>query len=101
MSLRISVPRDALAAFCRVHGIMRLSSFGSVLREDFGAESDIDVLVELKPDRIPGPLGVACMALGLSELFSGRKVDLRTPEELRRDFRQDVLDTAVVQYVEG
>ena len=72
-----------------------------MLREDFGPESDIDVFVEFVADRTPGLLAVARMELELSELFSGRKVDLRTPEVLSRYFRQDVLDTAEVQYAEG
>ena len=59
------------------------------------------MLVEFEPARTPGLLGVARMELELSELFSGRRVDLRTPEDLSRYFRQEVLDTAEVQYVEG
>ena len=101
MNAQLSISRDTLAAFCRTHGIRRLSVFGSALREDFGPESDIDVLVEFEPGRTPGLLGIAHMELGLSELFSGRKVDLRTPEDLSLYFRQDVLDTAEVQYAEG
>ncbi len=98
MNPQVSVSRDAVAAFCREQRIKRLTVFGSALREDFGPESDIDVLVEFKPDRIPGLLGVAGMELELSELFTGRKVDLRTPEDLSPYFRQDVLATAGVQY---
>ena len=101
MNPQVSVFRDALAAFCRGHGIRRLSVFGSALREDFGAESDINVLVEFESARTPGLLDVARMELKLSELFSGRKVDLRTPEDLSPYFRQEVLDTAEVQYAEG
>ena len=101
MSLQISVLEDAIAAFCKEHGIKRLAIFGSALREDFGPQSDIDVLVEFEPDRIPGLLGVAEMELELSGLFSGRKVDLRTPEDLSPYFRQDVLDSAEVQYAKG
>lgn len=100
MNPQVSVSKDALAAFCRQHGIKRLALFGSALREDFGPESDIDVLVEFQPDRIPGLFGVAGMELALSELFSGRRVDLRTPEDLSRHFRQEVLDKAEVQYVQ-
>ena len=95
---QVSVSKIALAAFCQEHGIKRLAIFGSALREDFGPESDIDVLVEFEPDRIPGLLGIAGMELELSELFTGRKVDLRTPEDLSPYFRQDVLATAEVQY---
>ena len=98
MNSQVSVSKTALAAFCQEHGIKRLAIFGSALREDFGPESDIDVLVEFEPERIPGLLGIAGMELELSELFTGRKVDLRTPEDLSPYFRQDVLATAEVQY---
>jgi len=101
MNPQLSIPKDELAVFCRAHGIRRLAIFGSALRADFGAESDIDVLVEFAPDRIPGLLGVAGMEIELSALFGGRKVDLRTPEDLSRYFRQEVLDTAEVQYAQG
>ena len=95
---RYQYRKPRLAAFCQEHGIKRLAIFGSALREDFGPESDIDVLVEFEPDRIPGLLGIAGMELELSELFTGRKVDLRTPEDLSPYFRQDVLAIAEVQY---
>ena len=98
MNPQVSVSRTALATFCQEHGIKRLAIFGSALREDFGPESDIDVLIEFEPGRIPGLLGIAGMELELSELFTGRKVDLRTPEDLSPYFRQDVLATAEVQY---
>ena len=98
MNSQLSVSKTALAAFCQEHGVKRLAIFGSALREDFGADSDINVLVEFEPDRIPGLLGIAGMELELSELFTGRKVDLRTPEDLSPYFRQDVLATAEVQY---
>ena len=68
------------------------------MRDDFGPDSDVDVLVEFEPGRTPGLLGIAGLELELSRLFSGRRVDLRTPEDLSRYFRQDVLDTAEVQY---
>ena len=98
MNEQVTVSRDALAAFCRAHGIKRLAVFGSALRDDFGPDSDVDVLVEFEPDRVPGLFGVAGLELELSWLFAGRKVDLRTPEDLSRYFRQGVLDTAEVQY---
>ncbi len=101
MNPQVSIPREQLAAFCQEHGIKRLAIYGSALREDFGPGSDIDVLVEFEPDRIPGLFGVAGMEIELSGLFSGRKVDLRTPEDLSPYFRQDVLDAAEVQYVQG
>ena len=98
MNAHLSVPRADLAAFCRAHGITRLALFGSALREDFGPDSDIDLLVEFEPDRIPGLLGIAGMETKLSDLFAGRKVDLRTAEDLSPYFRQKVLDSAEVQY---
>ena len=100
MNLNVLVSREAIAAFCEANGIRRLAIFGSALRDDFGPESDIDVLVEFEPNRIPGLLGVAGMELELSKLFSGRQVDLRTPEDLSPYFRQEVLDAAEVQYVQ-
>ncbi len=101
MKPQVSIPKDRLAALCQEHGIKWLTVFGSALREDFGPGSDIDVLVEFETDRIPRLLGVAGIELELSELFSGRKVDLRTPEDLSPYFRQDVLDTVEVQYAKG
>lgn len=100
MSIQVSISSHSLAVFCREHGIRRLSVFSSALREDFGPESDVDVLVEFEPDRTPGLFGIAHMELELSRLFSGRKVDLRTPEDLSPYFRKDVLDGAVTQYAE-
>ena len=101
MSSKLSVPKTKLAAFCRKHGIRRLAIFGSALRADFGAESDVDVLVEFVPDQTPGLLGIAAMEIELSALFGGRPVDLRTPEDLSRYFRQEVVDAAEVQYAQG
>jgi predicted nucleotidyltransferase len=96
---RISLPKKRIAEFCRKHHINKLAIFGSVLRPDFRADSDIDVLVEFDPDHIPG-LTFFAMAEELSEIL-GRKVDLNTPQCLSRYFRDKVLQEAVVQYVEG
>lgn len=98
MNPKVSIPRDQLESFCRTRGIKRLSIFGSALRSDFGPDSDVDVLIEFESGRIPGLLGVAGMELDLGEMF-GRKVDLRTSEDLSRYFRQKVIDEAQVQYV--
>ena len=98
MNPSLAVPREGLAAFCREHGIRRLAIFGSALRDDFGPDSDVDLLVEFEPDRIPSLLGVARLERALSPLFGGRKVDLRTAEDLSRYFRQRVLEEAEVQY---
>ena len=101
MNSKLVIPRKDLAVFCQAHGIRWLAVFGSALREDFGSDSDIDVLVEFEPDRTPGLLGVAGLEIELSKLFGGREVDLRTPEDLSRYFRQEVLDAAEVQYAQG
>ena len=91
-------PADAVADFCRRHHIRRLSLFGSVLGKDFGPQSDIDVLVEFEPGHVPGFFALYDMEQELSALAGGRKVDLRTPEDLSRYFRDDVLARAEVQY---
>jgi len=101
VNAQISISETVLDAFCQAHKVRRFAIFGSALRTDFDAESDIDVLVEFLPGHAPGLLGIAGMEIELSELFGGRKVDLRTPEDLSRYFRQEVLDTAEDQYVQG
>jgi hypothetical protein len=93
--------KEQIARFCHEKHIKRLSIFGSSLRVDFRPDSDIDVLVEFEPDHTPGLLGIARLERELSKVFSGRKVDLRTPEDLSRYFRQQVLEEAEVQYAQG
>lgn len=97
----VSFDQQQLAEFCRQRHIRRLAFFGSVLRADFSPHSDIDVLVEFEPAHVPGLFGMARMERELSTLFGGRKVDLRTPEDLSRYFRDDVLKEAEVQYAQG
>lgn len=94
---RISIPRERLADFCRRHGIRRLALFGSVLRDDFSPQSDVDVLVEFEPGRTPG-LAFFAMEEELSSIL-GRKADLQTPAFLSRYFRDEVLAEAQDQYV--
>jgi len=94
----IVMPAEKIAEFCRRHQIRRLSLFGSVLREDFTPESDIDFLVEFLPNTRTTYLDLAGMEIELSELLAGRKVDLRTPAELSPHFRASVLAEAVIQY---
>ena len=98
---KINIPRKKIAEFCKKHHIRRLSLFGSVLREDFHLDSDVDVLVEFEPGQGPGYFGLARMERELSVILGGRKVDLRTPQELSRYFREEVLSLAEVQYAEG
>lgn len=97
---RPEIPKQIIEEFCRRHHIKKLAIFGSYLREDFGPDSDIDLLVEFDPLHIPGLLDLAGMEIELSELL-GRKVDLRTPQDLSRYFRDEVVASAKVQYAEG
>lgn len=100
MSRAIQIDRGTLAEFCRRWHIRKLSLFGSVLRDDFRPESDIDVLVEFQPGSRVGLIRMAQIERELGDLL-GRKVDLRTPADLSRYFRDDVLRQAQVQYAEG
>jgi len=97
MNPKVDMPSKQIAGFCHRHHIRRLAVFGSALRPDFDQESDIDILVDFDPDHIPGLFGVARMERELSTLLGGRKIDLRTPEDLSRDFRQQVVQEAEVQ----
>jgi len=97
---RPEIPTELIEVFCRRHHIKKLAIFGSYLRGGFGPESDIDLLVEFDPEHIPGLLEVVGMEIELSELL-GRKVDLRTPQDLSRHFRDEVVSQAEVQYAEG
>jgi hypothetical protein len=94
---RIAVPQEPIAAFCRQHHIRRLAFFGSVLRDDFRPDSDLDVLVEFEPGFVPG-LEFFALEDELSEIL-GRKVDLNTPGFLTKYFRDQVLAEAAVHYV--
>jgi len=88
-----------LPDYCRQHHIRRLSLFGSHAKGTAHADSDVDLLVEFDTGMGPGLIGLAAMASELSALMGGRKVDLRTPQELSRHFRDQVVADAVVQYV--
>ena len=93
----IDIDREKIAEYCRENRIRRLSLFGSVLRDDFGPDSDVDVLVEFEPGHRIGLLGMAALERRLSELI-GRKIDLRTPAEISRYFRDEVIRSSEVQY---
>ncbi len=97
---RVLVDQKDVGAFCRKHHIRKLAFFGSVLRADFRPDSDVDVLVEFEPQHVPGFLRLASMERELSELLGGRKVDLRTLEDLSRYFRDEIAATAEVQYAQ-
>jgi hypothetical protein len=94
----IKVPGGKIAGFCQRHHVKKLSLFGSVLRNDFGPESDVDVLVEFMPGYTPGYFGLYDMEKELSELLGGRKTDIRTAQDLSRYFRDQVIREASVQY---
>ena len=89
---------EALASICRRHRIRRLSLFGSTLRGAARPDSDVDLLVEFEPHAKPGLIGMAKIEIELMSLLNGRKVDLRTAEDLSRYFRDEVLRTAATQY---
>jgi len=96
--LQLPISKDELARFCRRHHIRWLALFGSALKGTAKPDSDIDLLVEFEPGFEPGLLGLAAMEEELSIMLGGRKVDLRTPRELSRYFRDEILRTAEVQY---
>jgi predicted nucleotidyltransferase len=98
MSPHIAIDRAAIKAFCERHHVTRLAVFGSVLRDDFDANSDVDVLVEFEPDHVPG-LNFVGIERELSGLLQGRRVDLVTPKFLNARIRDQVLREAEALYV--
>jgi predicted nucleotidyltransferase len=96
MSVRVEIPKEQIEAFCRRNHIRRLAFFGSVLRDDFTPESDVDVLVEFEPGVRVG-LRFFGMEQELSEIL-GRRVDLNTPGFLSKYFRDEVIAEAEVLY---
>ncbi|MFH1882863.1 MAG: nucleotidyltransferase family protein [Planctomycetota bacterium] len=99
MNKNIVIAEDKIREFCERHYIRRLAIFGSALRDDFGPESDVDVLVDFMPGHTPGFFRLFEMEEELSGLLDGHKIDMRTPEDLSRYFRDKVVATAQVQYV--
>lgn len=95
--MHITVDHNAIVDFCRKHHIRKFAFFGSVLRDDFSPESDVDVLVEFEPGEEPGLIRLAGMEIELSAIL-GRKADIRTAEDLSRYFRDKVVSSAEVQY---
>jgi len=94
---RVEIPSEIIQDFCRRHHIRRLAFFGSVLREDFRADSDVDVLVEFEPGHVPG-LAFFGIQDELSRIL-GRQVDLNTPQFLSPYIRGEALTEAEEQYV--
>jgi predicted nucleotidyltransferase len=98
VSPHISIDRAAVTAFCRRHHIRRLALFGSVLRDDFRPDSDVDVLVEFQPGHVPG-LDFVSIEREFSGLLQGRRVDMVTPKFLNARIRDEVLTSAEPLYV--
>ena len=94
----VEIPEEELEDFCKRNHIRELSLFGSILREDFSKNSDIDVLVEFDEGHIPGLIGISSMERELSELFKGRKVDLRTTYDISVHYRDEVMGSRRVIY---
>jgi len=99
MNKNIVIAKEKITDFCERHYIQRLAIFGSALRDDFGPESDVDVLVDFMLSHTPGFFKLFEIEEELSSLLGGRKVDMRTPEDLSRYFRDKVVASAEVQYV--
>lgn len=97
MSTTIDLPLDEIRAYCATQPIRRLALFGSALRGELRPESDIDLLVEFTPEASIGLWDMTTMEMAFSEIIH-RKVDLRTPQELSRYFRDEVLKVAKPLY---
>ena len=95
---QLSLNVDEISAFCRRHYIRRLALFGSVLRDDFRPDSDVDVLVEFEPGHVPG-LRFVSIERELSGILGGRRVDMVTPKTLNPRIRDQVLGDAQSLYV--
>lgn len=94
----LNIDESTLAQFCQAHHIRRLSLFGSRLKGTARPDSDIDLLVEFEAAHTPGLMGMAAIEIALTDLLDSPKVDLRTATDLSRYFRNEVVQTAIVQY---
>jgi len=99
MNSSIPIPKDKIRDFCERNHINRLSFFGSIQRNDFTPESDIDILVEFEQGFTPGFFRLLDMEEELSSLLGNRKIDLRTPEDLSRYFREEIKNESEACYV--
>ena len=97
MLAELDIDRDLLGDVCKRWHITKLSIFGSALRDDFGPDSDVDVLIEFDPEHIPG-WEIVDIGDDLSEAFGGHYVDMVSPEYLIPGLKERVLKCAVVQY---
>ena len=101
MSPNVRFDQNKLAEFCRRHHIRRLALFGSVMRDDFGPQSDVDVLVEFEPGHTPDFFLLYDIEQELSAILDGRRVDMLTYRSLNHRLRDRILATSEVQYAEG
>jgi hypothetical protein len=101
MAPHLEIPEAQIDELCRRQGIKKLALFGSVLTGRFSESSDIDVLVEFRPGTRVGFFRLADIEAELSGLFGGRKIDLRTPMDLSRYFRDEVVREALVVYADA
>ena len=101
MTSRLAIDRRRLAEFCRSHHVRKLALFGSVLRDDFRPDSDIDLLVEFEEGHAPGLIGFCQFEAELAPLFGDRRLDLVTPDFLNRRIRDRVIAEAEVAYAKG
>ena len=97
MAKKIVFPENKIRSFCKKHNIILMALFGSVLTSNFSAKSDVDILVQFKKNQGPNFIEFIDMEEELSEII-GRKVDLNTPNDLSRYFRDEVLEKAKVIY---
>ena len=97
---RLEIQEDRLVDFCRRHHIRKLSLFGSVLRDDFRPDSDVDVLIQFEPGHVLG-LDIIDVEEELSQLLGGHKIDLVNEKYLNRRLRPRILAEAEVQYAQG
>lgn len=101
MKKNIEIDKEKIADFCRRHRIRKLALFGSVLGKKFRPDSDIDVFLEFEPGHVPGFFRLFDMEEELSTILGGRKIDLRTPQDLSPYFRDEVIAKAEVQYIQN
>ena len=94
----IKIPKKDLIGYCKKRHIKKMALFGSLLNKDFSTNSDIDILVEFEKEHIPSLFNLVKMEHELSAYFMGHKVDLRTPNDLSKYFRDRVINNAVVLY---
>ena len=98
---RFPISKSQIADFCRRHHVRKLSLFGSSIRDDFGPQSDVDVLVEFEPDARVGLFKLYDLELELSKILGGRRIDINTPKSLSKHFRDQVLAEAEDLYVQA